>query len=1153
MFWSLDAFTKLNDTPVISMKVKGKELGDVLKQIEDKSGYTFYFSSNIINHRELVSLEVQKVSLNVLLSELLLGRGVEWVIRGKSIVLRRANRAFKISSDSDSVPGRKVISLFKGKVVDSTGRPVIGASVSIGKSEAVTNSMGFFSLANVALPAVLKVTSIGFTSFKKKIVTEDDDANIILEEQVTELKNIEIVSTGYQELDKNKITGSVYKIDNELYNRQPGSNVVERIKYITSGLIFNTDRKNPGILIRGRATFSGITTPLIVLDNFPYEGPIESINPNDVESITVLKDAAAAAIWGTKAGNGVIVITTKKGRFNSRPEVALTSNVSITDKTDLFYQPIISSTEMIEFEKYQFSNGVYDVYEDVYPSMGYFPALPKAVEILLKARKDGVVNPVNDPSVLSKLSVLSRHDMRSDIDKYFMRKPLLQQYAISLKGGSDRVNYFASIGFDQNLRENKGSDNKRITLDLKNTYKVSSKLDFSLELAYTNGKDYTPASGYTSLLNSSPYNFLADGQGASLEIPYVYRSAYVDTARYPALNDWKYRPIEEIDRNYQRRNLSDTRITTAIRFQPTAWMKAELQYQNQLSKLDFIDVNKANSFTVRDGVNRSMGYNSMGQIEYPWPQGDLVSDTKGSVRNWGGRASISIDKTFKEHRISGIIGADYREYKSESIMQRMYGYDFNTNSYRAVNPLQDIPTRPSGSIRIGLPSMPSGYLNRTGSIFSNFVYSLKGTYFLSLSGRIDQSNNFGMKANLRRKPLWSTGLSWNISDEPFFEVSWIDFIKLRSSYGFTGQAITSATTFSTFEYQEETSRVPPREGLKFAVIRTPNNPNLKWERFKIINLGFDFSIFKDRVSGSLEFYRKNGLDLLGPITLDPTSGFRSYIGNNAKIKSRGWDVVLNAVNLRSKSFKWSTNILFNYNRNRVVSFDDNTIRDPFSVLTGNIDMIGYPQRGLFTFKSAGLDPIDGSPRVIASDTITSYTNLYGLNITDLKYHGTREPRFFGSILNNFKWKQISMSIGITYKLGYYFMRNSVQYSDLLAGAWTSHEDFSNRWRQKGDEYKTVIPSIPTSIDFARDQAYLFSDVLVEKGAHIRLQDVRLTYALSESLISHLKFVKALNVFVYAGNLGLIWKANKRGIDPDAFDFGSYPNPRTYTMGLNANF
>lgn len=1151
--------TYYSDTQKITLKMHNVSVGEIFREIEKQSGYTFFYSLTTLDARKKVSFQCKSESIQSAIDKFIGSLGLSFIIKGKSIIIRRKDSiVINLSNRSDidsSNPGKISIA---GYVYSSEGAPMPGVSIKVQETALSTQSnlFGYYELRDISGKSLVQFSSVGYKTLVRR--ASAIGPRVFMDASVTELKNVEIVSTGYQDLSKDNITGSVATIDNKQYNRQVGNNVLDRIYNITSGLINDPNGSNGGrlnLVVRGISTFSGATNPLIVVDNFPFDGNIESINPNDVESVTVLKDAAAAAIWGSRAGNGVVVITTKKGKFNSRPKLSLNVNYSFSEKSDLWYMPILSSSEMIEFEKKQYASGLYEFYDDLYPSFNYFPVIPMSIEVLLEAKRKGISDPLSNAETLSQLVAMGQRDIRSDILRHMMQNGQQQQYALNIAGGSENHAYYASVGYDRMRAEEVKNNNNRITLNYGNTFKLFNKVELSGQIVHSRISSLRKGILYSQLLNPSlvsPYATLLNENGDHLAIPYLLRSAYVDTAKYPALMDWHFKPLDEYNNQDSRVNSNETRITAGVRYSILPWLKLEGQYQGEIAHSEVVNSQGINSFEVRNGINSTMMEGSNGSVIYPWPRGSVLETTNGTMKSWSIRGSIHVNKSWSNSRLVGILGSELRENNTEYRYDKIYGFDPETYTRQYVNPLASLPARPLGAVNIGQVPNPVGSLYRFGSTFSNFEYNILDRYSLSASARIDQSNSFGLKSNLRKVPLWSLGASWILNEEKWYNISLIPLMKIKGSFGFTGNTIFGSTSYATFEYLNNSIGIPPIDGLIFGRIKTPNNPGLKWEKVKIINIGLELGLVKNRVNALIEVYSKQGLDLVGDVKADPTSGFYSFIGNNAKIKGRGIDVTIRSNNINIGLFQWNSTLLLSFNKDKVVDYYFPGTLSTADLVRGAGYEIGRPLNSVYSFKWAGLDPQNGDPRIMLGDTIANYSEIDKARLVDLKFNGSSSPRCFGSLMNDFSWKGISLSANILFRFKYFFRRGSVNYSDLLQRGWNGHEDFSKRWKSKGDESLTNVPSLPDAVDGKRDLAYELSEHLVERGDHVRLQDVRLSYSLGEKKAFGLNF-RSMNIYFYASNLGILWKANKAGLDPNASSFGSMPIPRSYSLGININY
>ncbi|RZL98122.1 MAG: SusC/RagA family TonB-linked outer membrane protein, partial [Pedobacter sp.] len=334
----------------------------------------------------------------------------------------------------------------------------------------------------------------------------------------------------------------------------------------------------PGLTIRGLSSINASKSPLIVLDNFPYAGEISNINPNDIESITVLKDAAASSIWGARAGNGVIVITSKTGRKNQEMSIALNSNLSITAKPDIYKsQNFISSSDYIDLEKFLYSKGYY---QSLLENTNTYPVVSPVVELLWKRAAATTTEQVQ---IDKQIENLKGNDVREDIDRYLYSGGYNQQYALSINGGSEKNTYFYSAGYDRGMNQ-LSATNDRLSIKAQNAFNLSDRLSLRTNLLYTattnrSGKP-DPASIRSGVSQGLyPYAMLADREGNSLAIPKIYRESYVATAGGGKLLDWKYYPLEDYKNSNSSRKSQDFLTNVNLEYRILPWLKAGARYQ----------------------------------------------------------------------------------------------------------------------------------------------------------------------------------------------------------------------------------------------------------------------------------------------------------------------------------------------------------------------------------------------------------------------------------------------------------------------------------------------------------------------------------------------------------------------------------------------
>ncbi len=1042
--------------------------------------------------------------------------------------------------------------IISGKVLTENGEPVAGATISVKQYNAfiVSDTTGFFLLVVPDKDIEVQISHTGFEAQTFKVPVRQTGLSVYLKRNESVLQNV-IVSTGYQEIPKERATGSFTMVNNELLNRSVSTDVLSRLENVSNGLLF--DRRNNGqpvLSIRGQSTILSDATPLIVLDNFPYDGDINNLNPNDIENVTILKDAAAASIWGARAGNGVIVITTKKGRTDQPLQVELNSNVTRGNKPDLYYnRAFIPSADFIDVEKMLFSQGYYS-WQEGDPGQTLSPVVQ-----LLIAGRDGKITPAEAEN---RINALKQVDVRKDISKYFYQQSVNQQYALSLRGGQPKLSYFFSGGFDNNKDNLVRNGLSRVSLHSLTTYHPATSLEISTGITYSNAAQKQNNTGAAQINSGGgkglyPYAQIADANGNPLPVLRDYSSSYVAAAPGNGLLDWYYRPLQDLRNADYIFNTEETLINTTAKYHVTRWLRLEALYQYEHQTTTVNNLQDQQMYYVRNLINQFARNDGSGILQFGIPKGGILDHSLSSMVSHSGRLQLNTSKQWRENnQLNALAGFEIRQTKISGLDNRYYGYDDNLANSIPVDYVSQLPVNPYGYSR-QIPSYDfvKGLIDRNLSYFANAAYSYRKRYILSASARKDESNLFGVNANQKGVPLWSAGVAWVASSEKWFPFSTsLPYFKIRASYGYNGNVNKSLTAYTTAIYTTDYTT-----GLLNAQILTPPNPDLSWEKIGITNLGVDFETKNNLLSGSVEYYHKRGLNLIGNAPLDPTAGFNiagrtNFTGNNADMKGHGVDVQL----LIKKEFgkmRWAGNILFSYTTDKVTRYDyKSSVSDYLSYYPS--PMVGKQRYGIYAFKWAGLDPETGDPEVyLKNEKRKDYATIsYDATTDDLVYLGPSLPPYFGSWRNTFSVFGFSAGCNITYKFGYYFTRSSINYVGLFDN-WIGNVDFEKRWKQPGDEKITQVPSMPSSPDYSRDYVYNSSSVLVEKADHIRLQDINLSYRFERSKSHWLPF-KGVSVYAYINNLGILWRANKNKIDPD-YVFQPYPPSKTYSLGLSVQF
>ncbi|HEX5149986.1 MAG TPA: SusC/RagA family TonB-linked outer membrane protein [Parafilimonas sp.] len=1037
--------------------------------------------------------------------------------------------------------------LVKGFVTAAdTQEPLEGAVISTPKNKVitVTNNKGEFTIMVYQDSDSLGISFTGFVTLQVAASTQPV-LRIELQRKQGQLGEVTVISNGYQTLNRARTTGSFERIDSALYSREVSTDVLSRLDGITSGLYVAKTEENTGYYIRGISTLYAGTEPLIILDNFPYQGDINNINPNQVQSITVLKDAAAASIWGARSGNGVIVITTKKAQYNRTAHITVNSSVAWQKKPDLFYsRNFIPSKDFIDVEQYLFGQGFYDdALNDTYG----WPLISPVVEILNRKRNGDIP----ETEANREIEALRGLDFRKDLSRYLYQNALQQQYALNLSGGTNMLAYIFDIGYNQNESVVAGNGNKRLTLHASTRFTPFKNLEFETETFYTAGKN--TYNGISKIIpgqdkfNLYPYAQLADANGNALPVPKDYRMGYVDTAGSGLLADWLYRPLNEIKNADNTSVLNDILLKASLKYRINNGLDVSIsgQYEKNYNPVRYYY--NSNAYTFRNLYNL-YSYNDGAAVTHAIPGGGILDKSLNVLSAYSLRAQAGYDKIFGNSHITALAGAEVQQSRASGQLNRYYGYDDDIIAFSPMDYINYYPLYGNfGYGQVPFHDDLSDVVNRYTSFYANASYSLKNRYTVTGSARKDASNLFGVTANQKGVPLWSAGASWKISEENFYHVKWLPSLSLRATYGYGGNVRNDLAAVPTITY---TGGDPPTF-LNSAFINNLSNPQLSWEKTGILNIGLDFTGSNGRLSGSVEYYLKKASNLIAPAPIDPTLGFDYMNVNTAHLSGKGIDLKINYLVL-NRQLKWDVHLLFNYATNKVTKYLLTALAVPGSYAGyGNIitPIEGQDPYALISYRFGGLDSA-GSPTGFAGDQkSTDYASLiYNATWDDLAVGGSTRPPIFGSLLQTFTYKHWQLSFNVSYKFKYWFRRPTISYYALFNN-WTMNADFEKRWQQPGDENKTTVPSMIYPYDFFRDQFYQLSEATVEKGGIIRLQDINLNYSFPTNKLLR-NASGTLQAYIYASNLPVLWRANKLGLDPDYLEL---PPSLNIAFGIRADF
>ena len=1120
----------------ITLTERDAPLDKVLQDLRRLTGFDYLVDKECVAEAGLLSFSVKDATISEVMDSCLKQLPVYYRIIRRSI---------------NVYPGTYVW----GEVVDVEAKAIAGATITAeGRDGGVTatDESGHFHLRLLGRVRLVVVSCVGYEP-RQYSVSRSLHLYIPLTGHASELSGV-VVSNGFDDIPSDRTPGSYSRLDRELIGRRPSASIVDRLDGVTPSLLVNINiipgTNQSTITIRGRSTIFSDPEPLIIVDNFPYSGDIHNINPEDIESVTILKDAAAAALWGTRAANGVIVLKTLRGRYRQTPRLSFTSSLTVGQKPDLHYTPVLSSADFIGVEEYLFGKGVYDGSI----TSPYHPVLSPVVEILNQHRQ-GLLS---DADTAAMLGQLRGQDTRRDLDRYWYQPPINQQYWLGLQGGGATNRYALSAGLDQDIASLVRNGYRRITLSGNQTYMIIPRtLELNTSLAFAGSNTYLNNSGIQSNL---PYLKLVDPSGNALAVPYQLRMGYVDTVGAGRLLDWHYRPLDELHNANNVIRLTDWRLNIGLHYTIFKGLQAQALYQYGQGLSDQQNLQSLLTYYTRNLINEYTQPGPAGQLSYPIPMGGILDETQNSYQSHNGRLQIDFYPGLGAgHQLHLLAGSEVQDVEGRMKFSRTYGYNPDAQSGLPVSSYTTAYSQYSSGFTATIPYLDNNIAtsDHYWSYYANGNYQYLERYTLSASARVDQSNLFGVDINHKTLPLWSAGAGWELSREDFYPQGWLSLLRLRVTDGYNGnvyKTVSGYTTANVFPFPTAgiTNGYLNTYGAPQAAITNPPNPGLRWEQVHVVNTGLDFGSRDSLLGGSLDYYSKSGQYLIGAAGLDPTSGNTQYTANVANMVTHGIDLTLHT-QLPVGRVRWNSVLLFNYVRDKVTHYliqppTIQTFLNPQSINP----LVGHPLYSVYALRWAGLDPKTGNPQGwVDGQPSQDYTTLIGsTDYHTLIYKGPVNPPFFGSWRNGVTWKQWGLSVNIVYKFGDYFTRPSIQYTALFNGISQGHPDYDRRWQHPGDEQHTNVPSMIYPASSTRDSYYASSTVLVEKGDLVRLQDIQLSYDLTKKTLHRLP-LQSLRIYGYGNNIGLLWTANRKGIDPDVLS--SLPNPRTVTLGIKMEF
>jgi len=964
----------------ITLSEHNVQLQKVFQQIQLQTGYDFRYNVELLQQAGTISIDVKNVSLEKAMEQCLKDKLLSYSVVQKTIVIKPIETNSFKPVNRLSLPPSEI----KGKVVDEKGVAMVGVTVSVkgGKEVTITNEKGEFRLTNTDQNATLLFTAINIEPFELNVNGRTSIiVNVKTKITIVDEVIINSVNTGYQTISKERSAGAFAKPNLEiLQDRASSVNILPRLEGLIPGFTVNFAQGNPAngtnrltsgegksnqFIIRGIGSVQAERAPLYVVNGIILDD-LNSLNANDVEDVTVLKDATASSIWGSRAANGVVIITTKKGSRNQKIKVQYDAFYNMMGVPDYNYFPRMSSAEFIKTAR-----EVFDPVVNTWPNVSTFTTATSGAglpphEMILYNQFRGLISATRASAQLDSLSAINNNQQMGD---YFYRNQSLLNQTISLSGGGNAHSFYGSFSYINNQSYTPGEQNNQYTLNLRQDFRLNNRVNFYLITDLSNNITSTKRS--ISVDNRFlPYQLFKDGNGRNTDLSYL---SYITTDSVKnafesqSQINLNYSPIDEFDRGQTNSNGLNARITAGVSLKLYKGVKFEGTYGYTRGANKTTNFDNENSFLVRNQLvqftQAPVAPSTTPTYFFPRTGGQFSTNDLLQKR-WTIRNQLSFDTSLNKgkHQIIFLLGQEAQENFSNTSNSITRGFDpllltyqnIDYNLLSVTGVTNAVAATGSGKIsRFTSPIFSiSENLTRVTSYYSNIGYTLNSKYTLNGSWRIDESNLFGVDKSAQKKPVWSVGTKWAIGNEAFMKnIEWLNYLALRATYGITGNAPSpgSATSFDVLTSANST--FAPGPGLR---ILTYANKALTWERTENLNLGIDFKFLNRRIYGSLDYYERKTTDLIGQVPVNLIAGASSIVGNFGDMDNKGIELSLSSLNISSKNFSWTTTLNLSHNVNTITKLRQIT---PISDLQRLVQQTkyyeGYPALSIFAYNWLG--------------------------------------------------------------------------------------------------------------------------------------------------------------------------------------------------------
>jgi TonB-linked SusC/RagA family outer membrane protein len=1158
---------------------KIESLDEYLHRLEQQHHVSFVYDASEINRSSKIET-TEATSLEACLN-LLRALDITYKIVGDQVILQKAKRPPVIITGEVT------------EMVDGKSSPMVGVSiVEKGTNNGtMTDSKGAYRVL-IKDHATLVFSMVGYKT-QEIVVGDETTLNVVLAEDVSVFN--EVVVTGYQDVDKKLFTGSTINLKGSDVKQDGITDVSRMLAGRAAGVsvqnVSGTFGTAPKIRIRGATSITGDNKPLWVVDGVVLEdvvnisneqlstgdtktligSSVAGLNADDIESFQILKDASATAQYGARAMNGVIVITTKKGRVG-KPLISYTANFSTYRKPSYNTFNIMNSADQMSLYDELDRKG-WETFGNSKrsPNGGVYVKMYDLIDQYDKT--NGSFGLRNTPE--ARAAFLQGYARRNtDWFDVLFRNSFMQEHSLGISSGTEKSQLYFSGSYLQDDGWTIADRVKRFTGNARANFNITDKLAIGL---ITQGAIRVQRAPGTVSRRSNPVEGKYDRDFDINPFSYAINTSrtltpYDDQGNLEFFkrNFAPFNIIHELENNTLDLTMIDLKLQGDVSYKIRPNLKyaflGAVRYAktNQEHKV-YEHSNMAEAFRADgDAVirqNNKFLYRNPDDPEAEpvvvLPYGGFYNTTDDYLVSYNLRNTLEWNKTFNDTHIVRVFGSQELRYADrQNKFFYGYGYQFDKGGVPYVDP-NIIKQVVEGNFDFyGMGMTYDRFL--AGMV--NATYSYRTKYNLNGTLRYDGSNRLGKSRSARWLPTWNVSGSWNVDAENFMaSQSIITRLTLRATYGLTasmGNATNSSLVLST----NKATRPYLPEIESVINIQDLENRDLTWEKQYETNIGFDAAFFRERVTLTVDWYDRDGFDLISPLRTSAIGGQFVKSANYADMTSRGIEVTLGGTLYHDERSNWKTQLTFAHNRNRVTNLKSTpTIWELVSSDGGPKE--GYPYRGLFSVDYQGLNAENGSPYFINEKGETSNNVYLQSDITKyLKYEGPVDPTVTGGLYNAFRYRNITLSALITFSAG-----NKIRLTPAFSSSYTdldaTPKEFLNRWMTSGDEKHTNVPSILDvrtlgSLDGVNPYAvYNYSDVRIADGGFVRLKQVSLSYLLPESWTSRLGATN-LSVSLIANNPMLLYADKKlKGQDPEFFNSGGVatPIPQQYTLSLKAGF